>query len=276
MADFVPDGHKYGWRFSKNWAPGAINNVTQNISLKSLRIVVPSASMPGGDCTLGLAGYYSQAAIDNLTPMPIFFFSEDATTFQCFFILSAESSFPPTYSYKFLRAVPSSSDIEANQYIARLTVTNKGKPCGIGMGSTNVNTQTPASLFVFDDDIAGHIINTFDEPDLSLDYCLEFSADTPAQVKSISITPNYTERITTDTNFILYADDIERQLTSADFLEGESPAITPPVPVYPMSCLYKDPSGALYQLDTSVYATQAEYQSLLARVAALEAAKAGA
>lgn len=291
MADFVPDGHKYGWRFSKPW--GAKYNLASDqhqIFFSQLRFQV---SVGGVTKTLGLHSFFTVA-----TGVNRYSYNIMQNPLVIYYVLSydAEGDTVP-YTATELTESPVGKILEPNQFLLRMTASavdsnyawlesGSGFKYGYPYGNPCLFVEHTASTtqqgIKFELKPSGKKTEEYD-------FCFEFDAAKSPQVQSFSAyfenrtqSENPAPELTEEADLVLYADALEAPAVGACVYDPNTlhnpnsiKSVKVPQPS-PMSCLYKDPSGALYQLDTSAYATQAEYQSLLARVAALEAAKAGA
>ncbi len=278
MADFVPDGHKYGWRFSKPWGEGwRSNDPEHRLKFTKLRFQI---EVDGASKTLGLDSYYCPNG-------PAFNFQASPRIF--YFVLSYSNAGEVPYSETKLTSSPVGQSLNSNQFLVRLTVSATDSDYASCEGSVPKLFKDTADNMNEGNE---YHISAASEPTTQYDFCFEFSADSSPQVQNFGVRfANFSDasagggnppELTEESELYLYMDELEVLASGGCVFRNGSgiaaesyKSITLPVPS-PMSCLYKDPSGALYQLDTSAYATQAEYQSLLARVAALEAAKAGA
>ena len=280
MAEFVPDGHKYGIRWKDPWGfpsgglcPSYVNSLVFTTKQgQALRLA--AWCFEGGGATY-----------------PRCVGSEGPGESVAFFLFRESDS--PIVTNKLVNTTRDdqllNNETSAGEYLARVTAS---WPNFDNSQSTTLNFP---GLCVEDSDASGL---GFQAPEVGvadgwLDICVEFSKSTPVDIKSFSLALTTNTRpasgtadtsVTDSDNVFVYADTLsERPIGCGNYpttgvVSGQTNRFTleAPIPPSPMSCLYKDPSGALYQIDTSAYATQAEYQALLARVAALEAAKAGA
>lgn len=291
MADFVPDGHKYGWRFSKPW--GAKYNQASDehqILFSQLRFKI---AVGGVTKTLGLHSFFTEGTgnaryAHNIMQSPLIIY----------YVLSYDTEGDTvSYTATELEESPVGKPLEVNQFLLRMTATATDSNYAWLEGGSGFKYDHPyGNPCLFVEHTAATAVQgiRFDlEPSgkktEKYDFCFEFDAAKSPQVQSFSAyfenrtqSENPAPELAEESGLVLYADALEAPAVGAcvydpDNLHNPNSIKSVKVPQpSPMSCLYKDTSGALYQLDTSAYATQAEYQALLARVAALEAAKAGA
>lgn len=288
MADFIPDGHKYGWKLKEPWGLSPSSKDRFNLYVSNVRFTIKTNG--GGSKVLGLLGTWAETAAQQVY---------DGHPAQVYFKLGYQEDGSVPWTYTVLDSSPVGQPLEANQYLARLTVSNKSPAKQTSDGITQqvktgvVSWEERNHLWTAQNMFNARPVDTAHGHCWSWtslktqgkshdwDLCFEFSVDKSPEVTkfSVCIDNGYdVEEISPDNGFILYLDDYQELQSGGGSMTQPADPRSVKTIAQPgsMSLLYKHTNGALYQLDTSAYATQAEYQSLLARVAALEAAKAGA
>lgn len=281
MADFIPDGHKYGWKLGKPWGLSPDTKDRFNLYVSDASFTIKTNG--GGAKVLGLLGTWVENATQSVY---------DGAPAQVYFKLGYQEDGTVPWTYARLDSNPVGQPLEANEYLVRFTVSCKA-PAGTSAFLNVVNARTDAvgatKYYVYCVQNLFHsrpikqtqwhwswAIAKEDSPELyNWDCCFEFSADKSPDVTEFSVcidSSHDVEEISPDNGFILYLDDYQELQSGGGIMTQpvDPRSVKTIAQPSPMGLLYKHTNGALYQMNTSNYATQAEYEALLARVVALE------
>ena len=178
MPDFVPDGHKYGWRFAKPW--GYQRTITKGkywtYYMDNAELYLRSSKGAQiEDRPLSLVAYWNDTAYNGT-----YYMKADVPVSVYLKFSSAENKSPIRAS-----SFAALAQLEEGQYLARLTVMHQNPN-----NDTVFNaSDTTGFKALFDASRGSWVMSVFENTaleDYGWDFCLEFSASSSPNIRSFS------------------------------------------------------------------------------------------
>ena len=270
---FVPDGHKYGWRFAKIWGR---NNPNGNpagwvVVISQLKF---KAEIDGKTYTLNCNGCYWPTSESSGSLLPTGN-GDRAGSRQLLFSLYYDPDNPEAPARLASSMIVSTNTtlypLEENEFLVRMTVSTKSASLA---EFSIVNAQCPA--FMFETDRSGANFASIDcsrwwirqgsLDDDGWDFCFEFSQDKSPKITGFSVCienlvpdaiPQETDYISAANGMYLYMDDRAELQTGggignkqlAHWLDPASiKTIAEASPLPQLELRYKHPDGTIYEL----------------------------
>lgn len=270
---FVPDGHKYGWRFAKIWGR---NNPNGNpagwvVVISQLKF---KAEIDGKTYTLNCKGCYWPTSETSGSLLPTGN-GDRAGSRQLLFSLYYDPDNPEAPARLASGMIVSTnttlSSLEENEFLVRMTVSTKSASLA---EFSIVNAQCPA--FMFETDRSGANFASIDcsrwwirqgsLDDDGWDFCFEFSQDKSPKITGFSVCienlvpdaiPQETDYISAANGMYLYMDDRAELQTGggignkqlAHWLDPASiKTIAEASPLPQLELRYKHSDGTIYEL----------------------------
>ena len=268
MAEFVPDGHKYGFRWATPWGPG---NNDKSLGFSETGFVV---SIGGGKSVkLGLDGWGRPDNVSTGRVQCTAADGQDVTYFRLAYDADTGEACP--YNATFITDILD-QPLADNQVLVRLTFSYaKSEPSYFNIQQYPLFFAKGSSfLFTCYFAVAGK----------SWDLCFEFSGSKKVKVHSLAMRLISGKSAQFAASPIAYGALLYLDTTTASVVGAggnklpytDANNLKTIINVLPLALLYKSLGGGLYQINPSDYALKEEIEALAARVTALEEGAAGA